>query len=148
MFVIARTKVGAMDRAGNARTSFATAAEDPVARTAPATEPGGVTGKILTLFDQVFVLNLDTDTERLGRVSDRLNRMDIPFERFASLPVTERDVPAGPHVRPGHIAAARKKGMDDATLAELVEIVALANAGNRLTQGLQVEVDERFKVKP
>jgi len=44
-----------------------------------------------------------------------------------------------------HIAAARKKGMDDATLAELVEIVALANAGNRLTQGLQVEVDERFR---
>ena len=46
-----------------------------------------------------------------------------------------------------HIAAARKKGMDDQTLAELVEIVALANAGNRLTQGLQVEVDERFKPK-
>jgi AhpD family alkylhydroperoxidase len=44
-----------------------------------------------------------------------------------------------------HIAAARKKGMDDQTLAELVELVALANAGNRLTQGLQVEVDERFK---
>ena len=44
-----------------------------------------------------------------------------------------------------HIAAARKKGMDDEMLAELVEIVALANAGNRLTQGLQVEVDERFK---
>ena len=47
-----------------------------------------------------------------------------------------------------HIAAARKKGMDDETLAELVEIVALANAGNRLTQGLQVEVDERFRPKP
>lgn len=46
-----------------------------------------------------------------------------------------------------HIAAARKKGMDDATLAELVEIVALANGGNRLTQGLQVEVDERYKPK-
>jgi len=46
-----------------------------------------------------------------------------------------------------HIAAARKKGMDDETLAELVEIVALANAGNRLTQGLQVEVDERFRPK-
>jgi AhpD family alkylhydroperoxidase len=46
-----------------------------------------------------------------------------------------------------HIAAARKKGMDDQTLAELVEIVALANAGNRLTQGFQVEVDERFKPK-
>ena len=47
-----------------------------------------------------------------------------------------------------HIAAARKKGMDDETLAELVEIVALANAGNRLTQGLQVEVDERFRPNP
>ncbi|HXX11645.1 MAG TPA: carboxymuconolactone decarboxylase family protein [Burkholderiales bacterium] len=46
-----------------------------------------------------------------------------------------------------HIAAARKKGMDDETLAELVELVALANAGNRLTQGLQVEVDERFRPK-
>jgi AhpD family alkylhydroperoxidase len=46
-----------------------------------------------------------------------------------------------------HTAAARKQGMDDATLAELVEIVALANAGNRLTQGLQVEVDERYKSK-
>ena len=44
-----------------------------------------------------------------------------------------------------HIAAARKKGMDDEQLAELVEIVALANAGNKLTQSLQVEVDERFK---
>ena len=46
-----------------------------------------------------------------------------------------------------HIAAARRKGMDDQTLAELVEIVALANAGNRLTQGLQVEVDERYRPK-
>ena len=44
-----------------------------------------------------------------------------------------------------HIAAARKKGMTDEMLAEVVEIVALANAGNRLTAGLQVEVDERFK---
>jgi AhpD family alkylhydroperoxidase len=44
-----------------------------------------------------------------------------------------------------HIAAARRQGMDDQTLAELVELVALANAGNRLTQGLQVEVDDRFK---
>ena len=44
-----------------------------------------------------------------------------------------------------HIAAARKKGMSDEMLAELVEIVALANAGNRLTSGLQVEVDDRFK---
>lgn len=46
-----------------------------------------------------------------------------------------------------HIAAARKKGMDDVMLAELNEIVALANAGNRLTSGLQVEVDGVFVPK-
>jgi AhpD family alkylhydroperoxidase len=46
-----------------------------------------------------------------------------------------------------HIAAGRKKGLDDAMLAELNEIVALANAGNRLTTGFQVEVDEVFKPK-
>jgi len=44
-----------------------------------------------------------------------------------------------------HSFAARKHGMDDAMLAEFNEIVALANAGNRLTMGLQVEIDERFK---
>src|SRR6185503_2045870 len=44
-----------------------------------------------------------------------------------------------------HTFAARKHGLDDAMLAEFNEIVALANAGNRLTMGLQVETDERFK---
>ena len=46
-----------------------------------------------------------------------------------------------------HTAAARKKGLDDEILGELNEIVALANAGNRLTSGLQVEVDEVVKQK-
>ena len=46
-----------------------------------------------------------------------------------------------------HIAAARAKGMDDAILGELNEIVALANAGNRLAMGYQVEVDERFRTR-
>ena len=44
-----------------------------------------------------------------------------------------------------HTFAARKHGLDDPMLAEFNEIVALANAGNRLTMGLQVEIDERFK---
>ena len=44
-----------------------------------------------------------------------------------------------------HTFAARKHGMDDSMLAEFNEIVALANAGNRLTMGLQVQIDERFK---
>ncbi len=46
-----------------------------------------------------------------------------------------------------HTAAARNKGMDDEILGELNEIVALANAGNRLTSGLQVEVDEAVQQK-
>jgi AhpD family alkylhydroperoxidase len=46
-----------------------------------------------------------------------------------------------------HTAAARKKGMDDEIFAELNDIVALANAGNRLTSGLQLEVDEVFEPK-
>ena len=46
-----------------------------------------------------------------------------------------------------HTAAARKKGLDDEILGELNEIVALANAGNRLTSGLQVEVDEVVQQK-
>ena len=44
-----------------------------------------------------------------------------------------------------HTAAARSKGMDDEVLAELNEIVALANGGNRLTSGLQLEVDDVFR---
>jgi len=46
-----------------------------------------------------------------------------------------------------HTTAARTKGMDDEVLGELNEIVALANAGNRLTSGLQVEVDGVFTQK-
>lgn len=46
-----------------------------------------------------------------------------------------------------HTFAARKHGLDDVMLAEFNEIVALANAGNRLTMGLQVEPDERFRPK-
>jgi len=44
-----------------------------------------------------------------------------------------------------HGAAARKAGMDDAMLAELVAVVGLANKGNRLATGFQVEIDERLQ---
>ena len=44
-----------------------------------------------------------------------------------------------------HTFAARKHGLDDEMLTELTEIIALANAGNRLAIGLQVEPDERFR---
>ena len=44
-----------------------------------------------------------------------------------------------------HTAAARKKGMSDAMLLELLAVVGLANETNRLANGLRVEVDPQFR---
>ena len=44
-----------------------------------------------------------------------------------------------------HTAAARKKGMSDAMLMELMAVVGLANETNRLANGLRMEVDLQFR---
>jgi len=44
-----------------------------------------------------------------------------------------------------HTAAARKAGMSDAMLMELMAVVGMANETNRLSSGYQVEVDEKFR---
>lgn len=44
-----------------------------------------------------------------------------------------------------HTASARKAGMSDAMLAELLAVVGMANETNALAAGYQVETDERFK---
>src|SRR5437868_3203319 len=44
-----------------------------------------------------------------------------------------------------HTAAARKAGMTDAMLSELISVVGMANESNRLASGYQVEIDDRFK---
>ena len=44
-----------------------------------------------------------------------------------------------------HTAAARKKGMTDAMLLELLAVTGLANETNRLSDGLRLDVDQRFK---
>jgi AhpD family alkylhydroperoxidase len=44
-----------------------------------------------------------------------------------------------------HTAAARKRGMSDSMLMELLAVVGLANETNRLADGLRVEVDRQFK---
>jgi len=44
-----------------------------------------------------------------------------------------------------HTASARKAGMTDAMLSELMAVVGMANETNRLASGYQVEIDERFK---
>ena len=43
-----------------------------------------------------------------------------------------------------HTAAARKAGMTDAMLAEVLAVVGMANETNRLASGYQVEIDDRF----
>jgi AhpD family alkylhydroperoxidase len=43
-----------------------------------------------------------------------------------------------------HTAAARKAGMTDAMLAEVMAVVGMANESNRLASGYQVEIDDRF----
>jgi AhpD family alkylhydroperoxidase len=44
-----------------------------------------------------------------------------------------------------HTASARKQGMSDAVLAEVLAVTALANKTNRLANGFRVDVDEAFK---
>lgn len=46
-----------------------------------------------------------------------------------------------------HTASARKQGMTDAQLAELMAVVGMANETNRLANGYRVEVDDRFQPK-
>ena len=50
-----------------------------------------------------------------------------------------------PYCIASHTAAARKAGMTDAMLGELMAVVGMANESNRLASGYQVEIDERFK---
>jgi AhpD family alkylhydroperoxidase len=44
-----------------------------------------------------------------------------------------------------HTAAARKKGMSDEMLSELMAVVAMANQTNALANGFQIEVDDAFR---
>jgi AhpD family alkylhydroperoxidase len=50
-----------------------------------------------------------------------------------------------PYCIASHTAAARKAGMSDAMFGELMAVVGMANATNRLASGYQVEIDERFR---
>ena len=44
-----------------------------------------------------------------------------------------------------HTVSARKKGMTDQILGELMAVVGMANHTNALAGGYQVEIDEQFK---
>lgn len=44
-----------------------------------------------------------------------------------------------------HTAGARKKGMSEEMLAELMAVIGMANQTNALANGFQIEVDEAFR---
>jgi AhpD family alkylhydroperoxidase len=44
-----------------------------------------------------------------------------------------------------HTTSARRQGMTDAMLSELMAVVGMANETNRLADGYQVEIDETFR---
>ncbi len=44
-----------------------------------------------------------------------------------------------------HTAGARKAGMTDEMLGELMAVVGMANETNRLASGYQIEIDEAFR---
>jgi len=44
-----------------------------------------------------------------------------------------------------HTAGARKAGMTEAMLGELIAVVGMANETNRLANSYQVDIDEQFK---
>lgn len=46
-----------------------------------------------------------------------------------------------------HTASARKHGMTDEMLGELLAVVGMANETNRLADGYQVEIDEMFRTQ-
>ncbi len=50
-----------------------------------------------------------------------------------------------PYCMASHTASARKKGMTEAMLGELMAVVGMANETNALAAGYQVEIDQQFK---
>ena len=45
-------------------------------------------------------------------------------------------------------AGARRQGMTDTMLGELMAVVGMANETNRLANGYQVEIDDMFRTPP
>ncbi len=53
-----------------------------------------------------------------------------------------------PYCIAAHTASARKKGMTEEMFHEMMSVVALANANNRLANGYQIEIDGPFQTGP
>jgi AhpD family alkylhydroperoxidase len=92
---------------------------------------------------------LAADPVTLGRTWDSVKEVMAPG---ALDPLTKELVYVAVSVTNGceyciasHSAAARKKGMSDEQLAELLAVVGMANETNALATGYGVPVDEAFR---
>src|ERR1700720_1009587 len=62
---------------------------------------------VFSTFDFAYVVNLDDDQERMQRISRRLHKFNVPFERFPAMRPRTRNVQfRDPRVRPGVYACA------------------------------------------
>jgi Flp pilus assembly protein TadD/GR25 family glycosyltransferase involved in LPS biosynthesis len=62
--------------------------------------------KAFGFFDQTYVLNLDSDTDRMKRVSARLQRLGVPYHRFSAMTPPTGLKSKDPRFTAGHYACA------------------------------------------
>jgi hypothetical protein len=71
---------------------------------------GSQTGPF-AFFDRTYLINSAKQTRRLKHVSARLSRLNIEFERFEAVtPISNEGRADKPSLKPGHYAAAPKRG--------------------------------------
>src|SRR5947209_800179 len=70
---------------------------------------GPLSTEVFGYFDCCYLLNLDSDADRLKRSKARLRRLGVDFERFAALgaPTPCPSFPNRPSLTPGLFACAR-----------------------------------------
>ena len=117
-------------------------------------------GKVKTVFDNIkkerkiknipnFWKTIANDPETLERTWTSLKQI---MKKGALDPITKEMIYIAVSMTNSceycirsHTAAARKKGMSDKMLKELIAVVGMANETNRLVESYQVEVDDFLK---
>ena len=117
-------------------------------------------GKVKEIYDEIksvrkikevpnFWKNLANNPETLERTWTSLKQV---MKKGALDPVVKELIYVAVSVTNGceyciksHSLAAKKKGATDEMLNEMIAVVGMANETNRLVEGFQVEIDEKFK---
>jgi GR25 family glycosyltransferase involved in LPS biosynthesis len=99
-------------------------------------------------FEHAYVINLDEDTDRMRRVSSRLARLGVPFERFSALHPSREVKFRNPRIRAGAYACAeshaallrliRERGHSSALILE--DDVVFRDDGATLMESISAEL--------